>query len=236
MTTQVKALAHLLQILASVDVRGALWPFLKNFIASYGYSRLTVFVRLPDQENAATQVLYSDLDSETLGRFQRTAVHHPIFVHALHLAEPIARSELDAVGVDEDPALLDEQLYGGEGLVVPMANGGIAKGVAVLGGNTPDLSCVARSIVHVAAETAFHRAQVLPAGDGVLPTASVLSQREVAILNWAASGKTDAEIGELVKISARTVRFHTDNAKRKLGVTTRIQAVTEALRLGLIKL
>jgi len=30
--------------------------------------------------------------------------------------------------------------------------------------------------------------------------------------------------------------LHTDNAKRKLRVTTRIQAVTEAVRLGLIKL
>ncbi len=200
LTIQVKALAHLLHNLTSIDVRSALWPFLKSFIASYGYSRLTVFVHLPVQGSAATQVLYSDLDSETLDRFKRTAVHHPIFVHALRSTEPFARSELDPIGVDVDTAPPEEHLYAGEGLVVPMASGGIARGVAVLGGNAPDLSSVARSIVHVAAETAFHRAQILPAGDGGQPIASVLSQREVAILNWAASGKTDAEIGDLVKI------------------------------------
>jgi DNA-binding CsgD family transcriptional regulator len=94
---------------------------------------------------------------------------------------------------------------------------------------------MAKSLIQVATESAFDRAQTLPSVDGI-PVAGLLSPREAAILRWAAAGKTDAEIGVMLKISARTVRFHTDNAKRKLRVTTRIQAVTEALRLGLIKL
>jgi DNA-binding CsgD family transcriptional regulator len=45
-----------------------------------------------------------------------------------------------------------------------------------------------------------------------------------------ADGKTDVEVGKILDISPRTVRFHINNAKVKLGVSTRIQAV--AKRLG----
>ena len=108
------------------------------------------------------------------------------------------------------------------------------KGLVILAGSKPDGSTVARSLIQVATEITFDRAQSLPSGDKTAG-AALLSPRESSILSFAASGKTDAEIGGLLKISARTVRFHTDNAKRKLRVSTRIQAVTEALRLGLIK-
>ena len=62
----------------------------------------------------------------------------------------------------------------------------------------------------------------------------LLSPRETECLRWAALGKTDNEIGTILTISPRTARFHIENAKKKLGVATRIQAVTEALRLRAI--
>lgn len=234
LTTQVKALAQLLQDLALANVRGALWPFLKKFVSSYGFSQLSVLQGIQAPGEMGTHVLFSDADAETLERFQRTAARHPVVLHALSATEPFARSEINTLGIDMDPAFAGQCIYRGEGLIVPMTNDG-AQGVTVLAGEQPDLSPIARSIVHVAAETAFRRAQILPEGDAP-PASPVLSPREAVILSWAAAGKADAEIGQLLKISARTVRFHTDNAKRKLQVTTRIQAVTKAARLGLIKL
>lgn len=61
-----------------------------------------------------------------------------------------------------------------------------------------------------------------------------LTRREIQCLKWAAAGKTDAEIGELVAISLPTVRFHVTNAARKLRVTGRSQAVQRAATLGYI--
>jgi LuxR family transcriptional regulator, activator of conjugal transfer of Ti plasmids len=52
-----------------------------------------------------------------------------------------------------------------------------------------------------------------------------LSPREFECLEWAARGKTAWEIGCILKISRRTVAFHLDNAKEKLGVHTIVQAV-----------
>ncbi|CDX12646.1 Autoinducer-binding domain-containing protein [Mesorhizobium plurifarium] len=51
-----------------------------------------------------------------------------------------------------------------------------------------------------------------------------LSNREIQCLEWAARGKSDWEIGRILGISQRTAAFHLDNAKKKLGVRTKIQA------------
>jgi DNA-binding CsgD family transcriptional regulator len=61
-----------------------------------------------------------------------------------------------------------------------------------------------------------------------------LTRREIQCLKWAAAGKTDAEIAELVAIALPTVRFHIGNAARKLGVTGRSQAIHRAAVLGYI--
>jgi len=233
LTLQIKVLARLLQTLAEADARPTLWGALKDFIADYGYSRMTVFQNSPHKEIAAAEILFSDANTEALDHFQRDAWQHPMVVQALRANEPFTRSETQPAA-SGDPAAPEQELYSGDLLIVPIRDGDAAKGVAVLAGDTPDRSVFAKSFIQVASETAFDRAQALPTGDG--GTAGLLSPREAAILGWAAAGKTDAEIGGLLKISARTVRFHTDNAKRKLRVSTRIQAVTEALRLGLIKL
>lgn len=61
-----------------------------------------------------------------------------------------------------------------------------------------------------------------------------LTRREIQCLKWAAAGKTDAEIGELVAIALPTVRFHVTNAARKLRVSGRSQAIQRAATLGYI--
>jgi DNA-binding response OmpR family regulator len=63
-----------------------------------------------------------------------------------------------------------------------------------------------------------------------------LRERELEALTWAARGKTFWEIGEILGLSKRTVEFHLDNARRKLGVATRTQALIKAATGHLIQL
>jgi DNA-binding response OmpR family regulator len=63
-----------------------------------------------------------------------------------------------------------------------------------------------------------------------------LREREVETLTWAARGKTFWEIGEILGLSKRTVEFHLENARRKLGVATRTQALIKAATGHLIEL
>jgi len=70
---------------------------------------------------------------------------------------------------------------------------------------------------------------------GVWPKRVGLREREVETLTWAARGKTFAEIGTILGLSKRTVEFHLENARRKLGVATRTQALIKAASGHLIR-
>jgi DNA-binding CsgD family transcriptional regulator len=61
-----------------------------------------------------------------------------------------------------------------------------------------------------------------------------LTRREIQCLKWAAMGKTDADISEIMHISLPTVRFHITNAARKLNVMGRPQAIYRAATLGYV--
>jgi DNA-binding NarL/FixJ family response regulator len=68
----------------------------------------------------------------------------------------------------------------------------------------------------------------------VWPKTIELSEREVEALTWSARGKTSDEIATILGLSKRTVDFHIDNARTKLGVVTRTQAVVKAVTGRLI--
>jgi len=61
-----------------------------------------------------------------------------------------------------------------------------------------------------------------------------LTAREREILTLLARGKTVDEIAEALTISPLTVRTHIRNLLKKLGMGSRLQAVTYALKHGLI--
>jgi DNA-binding CsgD family transcriptional regulator len=61
-----------------------------------------------------------------------------------------------------------------------------------------------------------------------------LSPRERDCLAYAANGKRDREIAVLLGISDATVRFHIDNARKKLGAANRTQAVAQLVNRGLL--
>jgi DNA-binding NarL/FixJ family response regulator len=69
----------------------------------------------------------------------------------------------------------------------------------------------------------------------IRPKLAELSDRETEVLTCAARGKTSAQIGEMLGLAKRTVDFHFDNARNKLGATTRTDAVIKAAFWRLIK-
>ncbi|MDH4580536.1 hypothetical protein E8F20_01455 [Pseudomonas sp. BN415] len=64
--------------------------------------------------------------------------------------------------------------------------------------------------------------------------ASLLSQRERAVLQLLAEGFSNQEIGGYLFISVNTVKTHTKKINSKLGVKRRTQAVMRAKTLGLL--
>lgn len=65
---------------------------------------------------------------------------------------------------------------------------------------------------------------------------SILTTRELEVLELIVKGRSNKEIGSDLKISEATVKSHVNNVLSKLGVTDRTQAATTALQRGLVHL
>ena len=63
---------------------------------------------------------------------------------------------------------------------------------------------------------------------------AAFTTREHDILSWAAEGKTDDEIGMILHISTRTVRFHLTSIFQKMGANGRTYAIAKAIRQHII--
>ena len=64
----------------------------------------------------------------------------------------------------------------------------------------------------------------------------VLTVRELDILKWIYLGKSNFEIGAILKISPLTVKNHVQKILRKLNVVNRTQAIGKALELRILNL
>jgi DNA-binding NarL/FixJ family response regulator len=67
------------------------------------------------------------------------------------------------------------------------------------------------------------------------PKSIALNDREVEVLTWVARGKTSNEIARILGLTKRTIDFHIDNARGKLGAATRTEAVLKAATGRLIE-
>lgn len=61
-----------------------------------------------------------------------------------------------------------------------------------------------------------------------------LTQREIEVLNWTKEGKSAWAVGQILSMSEATVQTHLRNIRRKMGVSSKHQAILRAISLGLI--
>lgn len=96
-------------------------------------------------------------------------------------------------------------------------------------------SAAGQAARHAVQLMAFHYHAAVEREGAARPTAAnPLTAREREVLLWAARGKTAWEIGAILRVAERTVVFHIENAKRKLGVGSRSHAIATAVARRLI--
>jgi DNA-binding CsgD family transcriptional regulator len=142
----------------------------------------------------------------------------------------------------EEKRVMDEARSAGllEGLAIPLCghNGELA-GVGMAsstGGVRPDVNLLGKLR---ALSYQFHLAytELMRKDDRATPNnlgQVHLSAREKEILLWAAEGKSDAVIAEIIGVSHATIRFHMNNIFKKLQANERTLATVKAIRHGLI--
>ena len=99
----------------------------------------------------------------------------------------------------------------------------------ILGGGSVIQPTLARRLLH-----RFKEAQEEEA-DRPVPL-QPLSKRETEVLELIAKGLSNSEAACTAGISRATIRTHLEHIYAKLDVTNRVEAVTEAIRMGIIKI
>jgi len=211
----------------SADIGQALFCVSKRF----GFATALVVDMTKVLDLADPGIIFSAADRASLVEMdvKTPFVRHPLALRAQASERPFVMSKLRAeIGMSPDEwwASLPPYLKFMDGMVVPVHDQGAFAWYAGFCGREPDLSQRTMSVMSAAVHAGYARFREL-ANEGVVR--SVLTPREAECLRWVADGKTDIEIGGILKISPRTVRFHINNAKMKLGVSTRIQAVAKRI-------
>jgi len=170
---------------------------------------------------------------------ENLAENDPVERHCLHALDPFdwCNAPYDS---DAEPAAETVMRRAGEfgmkhGYCVPIHYRDGSGAAVSIAGERPDLGFGVRPAMHLMALYAHHRVRSLirrPQGSG----RRVLTDREREVVRWALVGKTDWEIGAILKISERTARAHMANAAKKLHAANRTHTVVQALRCGEVTL
>jgi LuxR family quorum sensing-dependent transcriptional regulator len=161
----------------------------------------------------------------------------PAFVRVKSNPTPFFWSELDTRVLDDPKArrVMDESSEFGlkEGFTAALITLDGQLVVWSLGGPHLEIGPNTRAMLTLVTSYATARAIALRQ-ESQPDRPIVLSAREREALQWAAEGKNDWEIGEVMSISEHGADKHMRSVRTKLGAINRTQAVAEAIRRGLI--
>lgn len=96
------------------------------------------------------------------------------------------------------------------------------------------LSNADTAVLEIMARVVWERCRISEGFGLSGPERPQLSAREVECLQWAAAGKSDTDIAVLLGVKPATAHFHIEQAKKKLGVKTRVEAAAVGVLHGLI--
>jgi DNA-binding CsgD family transcriptional regulator len=162
----------------------------------------------------------------------------PVPKYCFSTNKPFTWDEVTALDLDDNQRkvmLEAEEAKLFDGVAIPLygVNGEIAGvGMASSSGGVEmnkDLLCIIRAL-----SFQFHFAYTEKEAKAESLEDVRLTDREREILLWAAEGKSDPAIAEIIGVSYPTVRYHLNNVYKKLDANERTFAVVKAIRHGLI--
>jgi LuxR family quorum sensing-dependent transcriptional regulator len=164
--------------------------------------------------------------------------HDPLAFHLTHDPAPVKwQTVFESVpsGSAAMEIIRDASAFGmrdGVGLSL-----GTLEGTPVLislAGERIEMSSEDLGVVSLVCALAVGRAIQIRTGQTDRMSQRELSSREIECIRWAARGKSEWEISQILGISEHTSEKHLLRAKAKLGAINRVHAVAEAIRRGYI--
>lgn len=229
--------------LQQADTPGAVAEKLLDVTSSFGLTALmagTVPHPGTPRGQQKDHVLLCDWPLEWLERYvaRNYVDHDPVVSHMKHLQAPFQwRDAAEEIKIDRGgEAVMGDagEFKLRDGLAFPLVtlDGQIV--MVSLGGEQVEMSGMEFGMISLVATYAVGRAMQLHTGSDRIIDHVALTPRERECLKWAAAGKSEWEISQILGISEHTSEKHLLNAKFKLGAVNRVQAVAEAIRRGYI--
>jgi DNA-binding CsgD family transcriptional regulator len=119
-----------------------------------------------------------------------------------------------------------------DAFAVPFVGPHMNLSMVIFAGRNMSLRPAARHLMSQIAADVVARLQVFDAAASIRPQYLELTNRQLEIASWLIAGKTDWEIGEILRISPKTVNFHVENIKRHYGVKSRNQFIAAIVHEG----
>jgi LuxR family quorum sensing-dependent transcriptional regulator len=233
-------LQSFLQRLPGINAAGELAAATSAVSAAFGLPTVMVGALVVRGDKVGGRFYFGNWSDEWTGVYlEKVFADDPLVHEARRRMSPFTWSELWAEGdlpqVVRDVIEMGRQRGWQEGLAVPIHGPGGYLGLASFAGGAVTLSATDRALLLALAHAAHQRGKALYGGQ-TDDAAVRLTRRELQTMRWVSRGKTDAQIGAILKLSATTVHYYVEQAKRKLGVRSRSQAVSElALRELLVR-
>ena len=222
----------------AVDDVEQLWALAVRSAASVGFEKLCYHHSPPFTvlSETTTTVFSHGIDPAVMQAYVASLadVLDPIHHMTSQRAVPFTLASLR-----EDTALIGEQkamagelaIAMGEVLIVPVFGPCAQLGFfCLVGAQADSVPLTERRLIQSLGQIVHLRFCELQPPDPVVP----LTARELNVIRWAAAGRSNGEIGELLGITRHTVDAHLRRIYSKLGVNDRVTAAIKATTLGLV--
>lgn len=212
---------------------------LREAIAPFGFTACAAGAFLPADRGPEPRFFFQDWPQDWLALYMErnfVAVDYGV-AEARRRLEPFswneAKAERDLSRAEQ--ALWDEANRWGwlDGFSVPIHGPGGYFAIVTMARESEGVEASLRLHLRMLSLLTHDRCRELAGLGSVSDLAEPLTARELECMRWVAAGKTDPEISEILEIGAATTKTHIEGARRKLGATTRSQAVARLVFAGL---
>lgn len=222
------------------DIDAVIADFLAA-IRAFGFSSCAAGAWLGIGKRRAHRFYFNTWPREWFAIYEAKGLvqHDPVVFETRRRMTPFLWTEMEqahSFSVQGAMAAAEARAFGWqEVMVVPVHGPAGYEGAVSLGALAPvSLDAVERALLRAMALAVHDRCHETEGfGNSSRPFVA-LTSREIDCMQWAAVGKSDGEIGQILGISGATVHFHIERVKKRLDTRSRTEAVGLLVLAGIV--
>ena len=205
-----------------------------SIIRQFGFDKHTCLSSVDLNHPPANSILIYEFPEVWVNRYkEKEYFKHDLVLKSIYReAKPLKWLDLEEMDDINQKIFYEAQQFGiRNGITIPLMMPGHYPCTINIAGEFVDVDPRAYSSLHLLSVHYFNQLLLLGQSDFAPPA---LTPRQKECLYWAAQGKSDSDIAEILAIRARTVNYHIEKVREKFDVRTRSQSIALAISCGLL--